>query len=391
MLTVFHYTDELGLSGMTNSEERWYPSSGVTLDPRSKPLELLQRTLTFASRCFYSSASEKRDWSSPKSTLYNDIHYGPGWYVTPLAPTTSTDELLNALWSGNKGFLPRTRYWLEIEVPEVCLKYPDTERSSVGFMPFISKISRSSNNLVGQNAHGAFLKRCGERIQKKGHVVSRVTKEWEPPLILIEPFITAVDGFELLSPDTQANLLGYVGLDSGFPGLLDPADITPAKLDSHQANAMAHLMIKWLDPEFKFDPPRRQMYSEDDSFSVQLRATRNVGTQKQAIEALILCQQSPVRRDVVQAFFEGIEDGLGFVVTTSTFAENAWERSGGRPRVLVLATQQRRLTMHTVILTDAIISFRRCDYWAVVGDADSRRYAKIQSTAEMREMLGLIA
>jgi hypothetical protein len=54
-----------------------------------------------------------------------------------------------------------------------------------------------------------------------------------------------------------------------------------------------------------------------------------------------------------------------------------------------LATQRRRLTVHTVRLTDAIISLWRYDYWAIVGDADCRRYAKIHSTDELRKMLGV--
>ena len=315
--------------------------------------------------------------------------YGPGWYVTSLPPHTSTSKLLKDLWRGNTDYISKTRHWLELEVHTHCLKYPDPERPNVGFVPFISKISRSGN-LVGQNPYGLLLKSCGRRIPKGSMILSETTKVWDPPLCVVEPFLTAVDAFENLSPDSQANLLGYLGLNSGLPGLADPPCASPIELDSHQANAMAHLIVKRLDAAFKFDRPRRHTYSEDNSFAIRLSATRNLGGRAQTVEVLFLSQMSPVRRETVEEFHEDIRENVGFVVTTSTYAADAMTLANGTRPTLLLATRNSGFSFHIVQLTDATISFPRCDYWIANGDGASGHYLQVQSTNQLRDALGLM-
>ncbi|MEK7995070.1 MAG: hypothetical protein AAB403_14790 [Planctomycetota bacterium] len=389
MPTVFHYTDEAGLAGMTASEGKWFPSAGTAIDLNRSPFESVQSALINASKKFYSSAFETRDWHSPVSAQFHDITYGPGWYVTSLPPTTSTQQLLKELWRGNVDYLSKTRHWLEMEVDAHSLKYPDPERPTVGFITYLEKISRRSGNLVGQNPYGVLVKGCGRRIQKGLQVVTETMKIWSPPLCVVGSFIAAVDAFETLSPDAQANILGYLRLDSGFPAIADPPFLIPVELDSHQANAMVHLMIKWLGSDFKFERPRRQTYSEDKNFAVRLRATRNRGTEIQSVEVLFLSQMSPVRREIVQEFYRDIGESVGIVVTTSTYAMNVMTLAKETRFALLLATQSPGFSFHMVQLADAHISFPRCEYWIVNGNATDSHYLEVQSTEQLRKTLGL--
>ena len=76
MPTVFHYTDEAGLAGMTVSKGKWFPSTGKNIDFNLEPFPLIQKTLILASKNFYSAAFKERDWCSPASTEFHDTTYG---------------------------------------------------------------------------------------------------------------------------------------------------------------------------------------------------------------------------------------------------------------------------------------------------------------------------
>ncbi|SMF52334.1 hypothetical protein SAMN06265365_1176 [Tistlia consotensis] len=390
MPTVFHYTDKLGLEGLTASAGNWFASTGAALpaDSTMKPAMYLNLLETIASKTFYKTSYASRNWSGRESHSSRDAAFGPGWYATSLPPETPTETLLDELWGGNKDSIRKTRYWIEILVKEFNLRYPDPTRPNLCFIPFISSVSRSSGNPVGQNADGVSVTSCGRRIVRKSVITREVTNAWDPPLCVIDPFFTAVDGFELIDPDTQANILGFYGLESGFPGLEDPDDLTPANLDSSQANAMLHLLINRIDKRFNFEPPQRRQYPDSDSYSVTLRASRISEGELQSIEVLFLSQMAPVRREVVQNFYEDSKSNWRIIITTSTFAADIYDLFGISHPVLLLISQAPRPSLQIVALKDAVISFFRCDYWAISIGGDEP-YTKMENTDQLRELLKL--
>ena len=168
MISVYHYTDEVGFKALS-SGAAWIPSTGLTIDPNT-PFDIhLTCSVAAASLSFYVQQWNQCDFRQKSSTQFRDINYGPGWYLTNLPPSTSTNQLLDALWLGNREFADRTTYWLRVLSQDVVT--PDDERPSVKFLPVYQSRRADTNNPFGGRTSPVLLVDAGMRREERAERV----------------------------------------------------------------------------------------------------------------------------------------------------------------------------------------------------------------------------
>src|SRR5947209_7376317 len=99
------------------------------------------------------------------------VVYGPGWYMTGLPPSTSTEKLLLDLWGGNPAKRYRTAFWVGVTMSEFKARTPDPLRPQVKFVPVKDKIDLSAeNSLFCQSLSAVTLVSGGTREESaNGH------------------------------------------------------------------------------------------------------------------------------------------------------------------------------------------------------------------------------
>jgi tetratricopeptide (TPR) repeat protein len=256
--TFYHYTDETGHDALTSGNALWRPSLGFRASSLRnagrrpvKGLEalfppedfadkeslsaLLSTSAAFASMIPFTKEFMAEHTHVPGEFVLSDIHYGPGWYVTSLPPSTPTSVLLRELWRGKIENSQKTSFWLEISADSERVEFPDRNRPDVAFLPILNSRSMSGDppRPVGSSSSPILLVRSGSRQEdSSGNVHVNILFEPTNALTLVDRFTYVFDGFWRLPEERQARLKLYFGL----------TDAADKKLSEWRAAAEADLI-----------------------------------------------------------------------------------------------------------------------------------------------------
>ena len=114
---------------------------------------------------FFARQYETRDYTTARSSRFQDVDYGPGWYVTQTPPTAPTDMLLEELWQGRLENTQKTAYWLKLLTNAQRLKVPDINRPGVAYLPIYNGLGGDANRPAGINTEPVLLTEGGVRRQ----------------------------------------------------------------------------------------------------------------------------------------------------------------------------------------------------------------------------------
>ena len=201
MTTFYHYTDDQGfakITGFESNEGRLLPS-GIFVVRRG------------------------------------DLDYGTGWYITPLPPITSTDELLRHLWKSDRSMRPRTAYWLSLSVGEVQVEYPDPSRPFVALIRYFRPqpfVDGPSVSVWGSFGDCALLEAGGRRVDRADGSVEIITTYSPPkPVVAVEAFLAGISGVLALDWRQRQAILDFYKIDDPddsfhvrFARLVDESD-----------------------------------------------------------------------------------------------------------------------------------------------------------------------
>lgn len=145
-----------------------------------------------------------------------DLAYGTGWYVTPLPPTTPTDELLRELWQSDRSRRERTSYWLELVVHEAQVEHPDPSRPSVALIPYFRRdpsVDGPSVSVVASVGR-VLLREAGRRAESANGGV-KVTSLFRPaePRIVVEATLGGIFGIRSLNREQRQAILDWYKIE----------------------------------------------------------------------------------------------------------------------------------------------------------------------------------
>jgi hypothetical protein len=396
MKTVYHYTDKSGF-GALSSGAPWYPSAGMPIDPQRALLDHMQLSVLLSSVLFYIEQYKARDYAHTSSAYFQDAHYGPGWYVTETPPNATTQLLLTELWQGNLDAKHKTEYWLKLAVPNDRLKAPDPRRPSVAYLPLFDRRGGDFNRPAGGSSSFVYLVKGGRRTQDSdGRVIIDVVHSYNPPITIISPFLAVFDGWSCIPPDKQCNILGFLGLDSGFPGVPFPVGSRGLSVQRKQLFAIAQIATRSLGTELHLlDVFDADHCEPEQGFAFEMMVELTL--QENQLKTLVHCrhQESPMRLEHVRSLVERAHEQHADAVVafvTSTFAENSIAelvRARIAP-VLVTAAQRQdpRPRLRLAIMDGEVVEYPAHDFWIPVATTEGPRFQEVRTKDQILRCLG---
>lgn len=392
MISVYHYTDEVGFKALS-SGAAWIPSTGLTIDPNT-PFDIhLTCSVAAASLSFYVQQWNQCDFRQKSSTQFRDINYGPGWYLTNLPPSTSTNQLLDALWLGNREFADRTTYWLRVLSQDVVT--PDDERPSVKFLPVYQSRRADTNNPFGGRTSPVLLVDAGMRREERAERVDvKVLRKYEPAVEVVPPFQAVIDGWTSIDIDSQCNILGFMGLDSGFPAVPFPEGVDQLQLKAKQFFAISQIAIRSLGSNFRYlDGGRTEPDTANGPFRFDFRGELALQERDVAVSAHCTSQKSPVRAEQIEdlaARSRARCADVTFLFAISSFAENGLKlarQAGIQPILVTSRTPPFRNVLRIAIdsLDGEVIRYPAHSFWHPVVDNDISRFDEIRRREQILE------
>lgn len=396
MKTVYHYTNKSGFAALS-SGATWYPSTGIPLNTDRSLPKHMQLSIMRAQELFFQEQYKDRDYVKTRSAHFPDVHYGPGWYVTETPPDATTHLLLTELWQGSLEAKEKTDYWLRLSTPERRLKWPDPTRPSVAYLPIYEKLGGDSNRPVGGSDSSVSLVEAGRRAQNSdGQVHVEVVHSYHPPIEVIAPFLTVFDGWSVLLPDKQCNILGFLGFDSGFPGVPFPSEALGLSLNRKQLFAIAQIATRSLGTELELLGVSETGHTRSEEvFSFDFRA--NLTIEDSQLKVLVHCrhQESPMRLEHAKELLDRAKEwqadaAVAFI--TSTFAENSLIklRQSRIAPVLVTSSQRRdsRVTMRMAIMDGEVVEYPAHDFWIPVPTTEDPGFEKVRKGEQILRLIG---
>ena len=402
MKTVYHYTDEKGFHALSSGGV-WFPSTGIPLPyQRDEPKDLfvfLLESLLQASKTFYSDQYQALNYTNTRSSRFPDVDYGPGWYVTETPPDSETSSLLDELWQGRADCEEKTRFWLKLIVTEIRLKRPDVaNRPSVAYLPIYNGMG-ASNRPAGINADPAFLVEAGSRSQAPGQPPKvQVLHSYDPPIEAVTSMIAYVNNWASLDADIQCNTLGFLGFDSGFPGIPFPEAVDGLSLDQRQFFVIAQIATKFLGTDFNLiDVTELDTKQSKRIFSFDIVGKLRIESDEHTVIIHCRSQKSPMRLEHVndlraRAGIHGAS--LIIVFVTSTFAQNTVQvlfDMGAAPILITssLATEFKRPVLRITRLDTDLVSYPDHNFWFPVFSESVVRYERLRDGREVLQQLSL--
>jgi hypothetical protein len=397
MKSVFHYTDEEGFRALSSGSV-WFPSAGRSFVSGESLAEYLHRAIVEAVNSFFTRQFETHDFNSARSSLFPDVDYGPGWYVTETPPTTPTDVLIDELWQGRQDRVHRTGYWLRLLTAAQRLKVPDVTRSAVAYLPVYNGLGFDNTRPAGINTEPVWLAEGG--IRREGDSGQQVVTQlfaYSPPILAIPSMVTAIDGWSTLGPDRQCNFLGYLGYDSGFPGVSFPEGVAELKLSRNQYLAITQIAIRSLGTGFELRKVTDLECGQcEETFSFDVVGNLTLGEGPETV--LFHCRQqlSPMRLEHARELVErAMKCGatVVFAFVTSTFGRNTQHFLRDTQVAPVLVTtclsEERLLqTLRVSILDGEAIEYPDHDYWIPVHSGENARFERVRSRQQVLNALG---
>ena len=225
MKHLYHFTSQAGYVALTGKAAILH-ASGVPRGHMGQPVDLsgkpLDAELQPAAQVSFGTAmagylSLLIAFPSPDGRVHvlngfdADADYGIGWYVTNLEPKSSTDEILDSLWQGDRRFLPRTECWLQLGLSETRVVVPDRTRPAVKFVPVCTSLEFIGAPLTCRfsSPDPIYLLRAGTRSERGSGSVAVVEERGSasPSANLVPPYEIRIERFSQLSRIQQANVL----------------------------------------------------------------------------------------------------------------------------------------------------------------------------------------
>lgn len=388
---LYHYTSEAGFNCLTTGSH-WYPSTELPIISGRSLQEHMQLSIDLARRSYYSLQYASRSYDSARSSAFKDTHYGPGWYLTALPPDTPTDVLFESLWQGRASDSGKAAYWLKIIGDTHRFKIPDAGRQSISYLPVYDQLGGEAHRPAGVSSAPVYLVEAGRRSQLFGAKVDVSTlRRFDPPVELVPPMIVTFDSWSHLTADDQANVLGYLGFDSGFPGARAPLDSGPLRLSAQQLFAAAQIAIRSLGADFSLSEvtlDNERFESSHSSFYITGQLSLASGS---TVHVVANCRyhHSPMRLQHVRDFlaFSAERDaGLRLAFVTSTFSLNAIPALAEARAVPLMVGAQigspRRPTC--LIVGDEMVEVPDHSFW--VASASQVQYERIRGPQQVLDL-----
>jgi len=397
-MRLYHYTSKEGYEALS-SGSTWIPSMGRAY-PISRGLKLgdvlteLAGLQAAASLLYYKRQFDTCDYTTTESTSFRDVHYGPGWYVTPLPPSTSSVRLLEALWQGNKTHRDKLSHWLELEVPSLRVRQPDSRRTEVLYLPLYGSRGGESNRPAGYgSAEPALLVTSGCREERyDSDATVRILKTFAPPLEVVPPLLAAIDGWSSIGADQQCNLLGYLGFDSGFPGIAFPAENGRLNYNWKQLLAVGQVIARQIGDTFRFVENSPIESRSDETFWFDFLCDLSIGKRSGPTLCHFRSQSAPVTREQIeQTLARASHESAQFLLifATSTLAQNATALIESGATVFVLLTPTTRKQPQRFGLFDGeVLHYKIPDLWVPDRRFEGTvRFAPVESWNQIRDAL----
>jgi hypothetical protein len=250
---------------------------------------------------------------------------------------------------------------------------------------------------VGISGDPASLIEAGCRKQRPdGQVDVEIIHSYDPAVEVVPVMIAAIDAWSHLGADEQCNMLGFMGFDSGFPGIPFPSGVAGLSIDQKQLFAVAQIATRSLGDKLELLDVVERHTNSIEEFNFDLKA--NLKLHSSQLRTFVHCrhQKSPMRLEHVKSLIERTkaqQAEITMVFITSSFAENALsvffdERIAPILLTSAMCEDGRQPVMRMAMMDGEAVQYPAHDFWIPVTRDGTTFFEKVRKRRQILELTG---